>query len=179
MLIEGLIDTFLSLVEENRSSDLRSIDANGFCQLMFEVTCSVSSLEILTNKTLNLFSFHLIMRNKALYRSRFVIANFFSSQLLQLEYFETVLNPYFTSAATESLKSLQGTVLEIAIESISEAVETPGHNRRPTRGSEDTVSDDKQSVSADDLLVTYNFLSLSNRFDQISKPQFLIILFIS
>ncbi|CAD5317408.1 unnamed protein product [Arabidopsis thaliana] len=105
VLIEGLIDTFLSLVEENRSSDLRSIDANGFCQLMFE-----------------------------------------------LEYFETVLNSYFTSAATESLKSLQGTVLEIAIESISEAVETPGHNRRPTRGSEDTVSDDKQSVSADDLL---------------------------
>lgn len=46
-------------------------------------------------------------------------------------------------------------MLEIAIESISEAVETPGHNRRPTRGSEDTVSDDKQSVSADDLLVTY------------------------
>jgi exocyst complex component 2 len=105
VLIEGLIDTFLSVVEENRSSDLRSIDANGFCQLMFE-----------------------------------------------LEYFETVLYSYFTSAATESLKSLQGTVLEIAIESISEAVETPGHNRRPTRGSEDTVSDDKQSVSADDLL---------------------------
>ncbi|VVA95532.1 unnamed protein product [Arabis nemorensis] len=108
VLIEGLIDTFLSLVEENRSDDLRLIDANGFCQLMFE-----------------------------------------------LEYFETVLNPYFTSDATASLKSLQGTVLEIAIESISEAVDTtPGHNRRPTRGSEDTVSDDKQgsSVSADDLL---------------------------
>ncbi|KFK42098.1 hypothetical protein AALP_AA2G210500 [Arabis alpina] len=108
VLIEGLVDTFLSLVEENRSEDLRSIDANGFCQLMFE-----------------------------------------------LEYFETVLNPYFTSDATASLKSLQGTVLEIAMESISEAVDTtPGHNRRPTRGSEDTVSDDKQgsSVSADDLL---------------------------
>lgn len=37
VLIEGLIDTFLSLVEEHRSDDLRSIDANGFCQLMFEV----------------------------------------------------------------------------------------------------------------------------------------------
>ncbi|CAA7013497.1 unnamed protein product [Microthlaspi erraticum] len=108
VLIEGLMDTFLSLVEEHRSEDLRSIDTNGFCQLMFE-----------------------------------------------LEYFETVLSSYFTSDATASLKSLQGTVLEIAIESISEAVETtPGHNRRPTRGSEDTVSDDKQgsSVSADDLL---------------------------
>lgn len=107
VLIEGLVDTFLSLVEENRTDDLSSIDANGFCQLMFE-----------------------------------------------LEYFETVLNLYFTSDATASLKTLQGTVLEIAIESISEAVETPGHNRRPTRGSEDTVSDDRQgsSVSADDLL---------------------------
>ncbi|ESQ27435.1 hypothetical protein EUTSA_v10018046mg [Eutrema salsugineum] len=39
VLIEGLIDTFLSLVEENRSNDLRSIDANGFCQLMFEEPC--------------------------------------------------------------------------------------------------------------------------------------------
>ncbi|RID54881.1 hypothetical protein BRARA_G02171 [Brassica rapa] len=108
VLIEGLVDTFLSLVEENRTNDLSSIDANGFCQLMFE-----------------------------------------------LEYFETVLNLYFTSDATASLKTLQGTVLEIAIESISEAVETtPGHNRRPTRGSEDTVSDDRQgsSISADDLL---------------------------
>ncbi|WZZ33853.1 hypothetical protein YC2023_017254 [Brassica napus] len=107
-LIEGLIDTFLSLVEENRTDELRSIDANGFCQVMFE-----------------------------------------------LEYFETVLNLYFTSDATASLKTLQGTVLEIAIESVSESVETtPGHNRRPTRGSEDTASDDRQgsSVSADDLL---------------------------
>lgn len=41
VLIEGLVDTFLSLVEENRTNDLSSIDANGFCQLMFEVTsCS-------------------------------------------------------------------------------------------------------------------------------------------
>ncbi|RID75124.1 hypothetical protein BRARA_B02182 [Brassica rapa] len=48
------------------------------------------------------------------------------------------------------------TVLEIALESVSESVETtPGHNRRPTRGSEDTASDDRQgsSVSADELLV--------------------------
>jgi exocyst complex component 2 len=36
-LVEGLIDTFLSLLDENRSDDLSSIDANGFCQLMLEV----------------------------------------------------------------------------------------------------------------------------------------------
>uniref|UniRef100_A0A1J3DA09 Exocyst complex component SEC5 n=1 Tax=Noccaea caerulescens TaxID=107243 RepID=A0A1J3DA09_NOCCA len=107
-LVEGLIDTFLSLLEENRSDDLSSIDANGFCQLM-----------------------------------------------LELEYFETILNPYFTVDATESLKSLQGAVLEKAIESISETAEhNPGGNhRKPARGSEDAVSDDKQSsVSPDDLL---------------------------
>ncbi|XP_010498566.1 PREDICTED: exocyst complex component SEC5B isoform X1 [Camelina sativa] len=107
-LVEGLIDTFLSLLEENRSDDLSSIDANGFCQLM-----------------------------------------------LELEYFETILNPYLTVDATESLKSLQGAVLEKATESISESVENNpgGHQRKPTRGSEDAISDDKQSsVSPDDLL---------------------------
>ncbi|KAG7655047.1 Exocyst complex component EXOC2/Sec5 N-terminal domain [Arabidopsis suecica] len=107
-LVEGLIDTFLSLLEENRSDDLSSIDANGFCQLM-----------------------------------------------LELEYFETILKPYLTVDATESLKSLQGAVLEKAIESISETVENNpgGHQRKPTRGSEDAISDDKQSsVSPDDLL---------------------------
>ncbi|KAL1193036.1 Exocyst complex component SEC5B [Cardamine amara subsp. amara] len=107
-LVEGLIDTFLSLLEENRSDDLSSIDGNGFCQLM-----------------------------------------------LELEYFENILNPYFTDDATESLKSLQGALLEKAIESISETAENNpgGHQRKPTRGSEDAVSDDKQSsVSPDDLL---------------------------
>ncbi|ESQ34678.1 hypothetical protein EUTSA_v10006745mg [Eutrema salsugineum] len=107
-LVEGLIDTFLSLLEENRSDDLASIDANGFCQLM-----------------------------------------------LELEYFETILNPYLTPDATESLKSLQGAVLEKATESISETAENNagGHHRKPTRGSEDAISDDKQSsVSPDDLI---------------------------
>ncbi|KAH0938623.1 LOW QUALITY PROTEIN: hypothetical protein HID58_006084 [Brassica napus] len=54
------------------------------------------------------------------------------------------------------IKLYKETVLEIALESVSESVETtPGHNRRPTRGSEDTASDDRQgsSVSADELLV--------------------------
>jgi exocyst complex component 2 len=37
ILVEGLIDTFLSLFHENKSKDLRSLDANGFCQLMLEV----------------------------------------------------------------------------------------------------------------------------------------------
>ncbi|GMN51854.1 hypothetical protein TIFTF001_020998 [Ficus carica] len=107
ILVEGLIDTFLSLFHENKAKDLRSLDANGFCQLM-----------------------------------------------LELEYFETILNPYFTSDARESLKSLQGVLLEKATESVSEAVENPGHHRRPTRGSEDALDDRQQgmSVSPDDLI---------------------------
>ncbi|KAE9466284.1 hypothetical protein C3L33_01808, partial [Rhododendron williamsianum] len=73
ILVEGLIDTFLSLFHENKTKDLRSFDANGFCQLM-----------------------------------------------LELEYFETILNPHFTSDARESLKSLQGVLLEKATESVTE-----------------------------------------------------------
>jgi exocyst complex component 2 len=75
--------------------------------------------------------------------------------LLQLEYFETVLNPYFTPDARESLKSLQGVLLEKATESMTETMENPGHHRRPTRGSEDALADDRQgmSVSPDDLIV--------------------------
>ncbi|KAG2698595.1 hypothetical protein I3760_07G158100 [Carya illinoinensis] len=90
ILVEGLIDTFLSLFHENKTKDLRSLDANGFCQLMLE-----------------------------------------------------------------SLKSLQGVLLEKATESMTEAVENPGHNRRPTRGSEDALTDDRQqgmTVSPDDLI---------------------------
>ncbi|XP_024027062.1 exocyst complex component SEC5A [Morus notabilis] len=108
ILVEGLIDTFLSLFHENKTKDLRWLDANGFYQLT-----------------------------------------------LELEYFETILNPYFTPDARESLKSLQGVLLEKATESVSEAVENPGHHRRPTRGSEDALGDDRQqglSVSPDDLI---------------------------
>lgn len=79
---------------------------------------------------------------------------------LQLEYFETILNPYFTSDARESLKSLQGDLLEKATESVSETVETPSHQRRPTRGSDDVMADERQqgmTVSPDDLIVR-NFL---------------------
>ncbi|KAF8405879.1 hypothetical protein HHK36_007957 [Tetracentron sinense] len=106
ILVEGLVDTFLSLFHENETKDLRSLDANGFCQLM-----------------------------------------------LELEYFETILNPYFTPDASESLKSLQGVLLEKASESLTESSENPGHHRRPTRGSED--ADDRQqgmTVSPDDLI---------------------------
>ncbi|GFY85585.1 exocyst complex component sec5 [Actinidia rufa] len=108
ILVEGLIDTFLSLFHENKTKELRSFDANGFCQLM-----------------------------------------------LELEYFETILNPYFTHDARESLKSLRGVLLEKATESVTEIIETPGHHRRPTRGSEDALSDDRQqgmTVSPDDLI---------------------------
>lgn len=76
---------------------------------------------------------------------------------LQLEYFETILNPYFTTDARESLKSLQGLILEKATESVTDAVDNPGHNRRPTRGSEDAVADERQqgtTVSPDELIVS-------------------------
>ncbi|XP_028090985.1 exocyst complex component SEC5A-like isoform X2 [Camellia sinensis] len=108
ILVEGLIDTFLSLFHENKTKDLRSLDANGFCQLM-----------------------------------------------LELEYFETILNPYFTPDARESLTALQGDLLEKATESVTETIETPRHHRRTTRGSEDALSDDRQqgmTVSPDDLI---------------------------
>ncbi|XP_008781410.1 exocyst complex component SEC5A-like isoform X2 [Phoenix dactylifera] len=108
ILVEGLIDTFLSLFHENKTKDLKSLDANGFCQLM-----------------------------------------------LELEYFETVLNTYFSPDAREALKSLQGLLLEKACESANEFSENPGHHRRPTRGSEDAMADDRQqgpAVPPDDLI---------------------------
>ncbi|KHN00793.1 Exocyst complex component 2 [Glycine soja] len=108
ILVEGLIDTFISIFHENEATDLSAIDTNGFCQLM-----------------------------------------------LELEYFETILNPYFTSDARDSLKSLQGLLLEKATESVTDAVDNPGHSRRPTRGSEDALADDKQqgtTVSPDELI---------------------------
>ncbi|KAK1361317.1 Exocyst complex component SEC5 [Heracleum sosnowskyi] len=105
ILVEGLIDTLLSLFHENQEKDLRALDANGFCQLM-----------------------------------------------LELEYFETILNPYFTHEARESLKSLQGVLLEKATESATESVDTPTNLRR--RGG-DEHSDERQqgsAVSPDDLI---------------------------
>uniref|UniRef100_P0DXK0 Exocyst complex component SEC5A n=1 Tax=Nicotiana benthamiana TaxID=4100 RepID=SEC5A_NICBE len=108
ILVEGLIDTFLSLFHENQDKDLKALDANGFCQLM-----------------------------------------------LELDYFETILNPYFTHEARESLKTLQGVLLEKATECVAEATETPTHSRRPTRGSDDVFLDDRQqgmTVSPDDLI---------------------------
>ncbi|KAL4182744.1 hypothetical protein AMTRI_Chr11g94660 [Amborella trichopoda] len=104
ILVEGLIDTFLSLFHENKDGSLKSLDTNGFCQLM-----------------------------------------------LELEYFETILHAYFTPDAREALNSLKGLLLEKASES-TETVENPGHNRRPTRGSEEALMDDKQTVSPDDLI---------------------------
>ena len=38
ILVEGLVDIFLSLFYENKAKDLRTLDANGFCQLMLEVS---------------------------------------------------------------------------------------------------------------------------------------------
>ena len=37
ILVEGLVDTLLSLFDENQDKELRLLDANGFCQLMIEV----------------------------------------------------------------------------------------------------------------------------------------------
>lgn len=106
ILVEGLVDIFLSVFHENKTKDIRLLDANGFCQLM-----------------------------------------------LELEYFETVLQTYFSPEAQQAMKSLQENLLEKACESVAEAMENPGHQRRPTRGSEDTASDGQPSVSPDDLLV--------------------------
>uniref|UniRef100_A0A804MG98 Exocyst complex component SEC5 n=1 Tax=Zea mays TaxID=4577 RepID=A0A804MG98_MAIZE len=107
ILVEGLVDIFLSVFHENKTKGIRLLDANGFCQLM-----------------------------------------------LELEYFETVLHTYFSPEAQQAMKSLQENLLEKACESIAEAMENPGHQRRPTRGSEDASSDDRQpSVSPDDLLL--------------------------
>ncbi|KAM7253170.1 hypothetical protein ACFE04_025788 [Oxalis oulophora] len=86
---------------------------------------------------------------------RLIDANGFCQLMLELEYFETVLNPYFTPVARESLKSLQGVLLEKATESASEAIENPGHNRRATRGSEDALMEERNqgmTVSPDDLI---------------------------
>ncbi|XP_076938184.1 exocyst complex component SEC5B-like [Bidens hawaiensis] len=105
-LVEGLMDTLLSLFHEHKDTDIRILDANGFCQLM-----------------------------------------------LELEYFETILNQYFTSEVSESLRSLQGAILEKATESSSDPSDTPKHRRRATRGSDDLVGDDKQgTVSPDELI---------------------------
>ncbi|XP_040379241.1 exocyst complex component SEC5A-like [Oryza brachyantha] len=105
ILVEGLIDIFLSIFHENKIKGLRLLDANGFCQLM-----------------------------------------------LELEYFETILRTYLSTEAEQALRSLQENLLEKACESVAEALENPGHHRRPTRGSEDAASDDRQSISPDDLL---------------------------
>ncbi|KAI3752527.1 hypothetical protein L2E82_24561 [Cichorium intybus] len=106
ILIEGLIDTLLSLFHEHKDTDVRILDANGFCQLM-----------------------------------------------LELEYFETILNKYLSPDASESLKSLQGVLLEKATESSSEPNDTPKHRRRVTRGSDDMAADDRQgTVSPDELI---------------------------
>ncbi|KAL3641695.1 hypothetical protein CASFOL_012510 [Castilleja foliolosa] len=107
ILIEGLIDIFLGLFNENKTKDLRALDANGYCQLM-----------------------------------------------LELEYFETILNPYFTHDARDSLKSLQGVLLEKAIETVTETVETPSHQRRATRGSDDVLAEDRLSTASPDDLIT-------------------------
>lgn len=38
ILVEGLMDTFLSLFHENQDKDFTVLDVNGFCQLMLEVS---------------------------------------------------------------------------------------------------------------------------------------------
>lgn len=37
ILVEGLIDILLGLFNENKTKDLKALDANGFSQLMLEV----------------------------------------------------------------------------------------------------------------------------------------------
>lgn len=44
VLVEGLIDTLLSIFHENESKEFKSLDANGFCQLMLEVCVSAPTV---------------------------------------------------------------------------------------------------------------------------------------
>lgn len=85
------------------------------------------------------------------------------------------MNPYFTHDARESLKSLQGVLLEKAIETVTESVETPNHQRRATRGSDDAMADDRQSgssASPDDLIVRK-----IPRFESFSVYSFFLLFF--
>lgn len=85
--------------------------------------------------------------------------------VLQIEFFETILNQYLTPDVSESLKSLQGAILEKATESSSEPSDTPKHRRRATRGSDDLLGDDKHgTISPDELIVRYFpcFISIEN-----------------
>ncbi|RZB88449.1 Exocyst complex component SEC5A isoform C [Glycine soja] len=43
ILVEGLIDTFISIFHENEATDLSALDTNGFCQLMLEVSLSTAA----------------------------------------------------------------------------------------------------------------------------------------
>lgn len=65
------------------------------------------------------------------------------------------MNTYFTHEARESLKTLQGVLLEKATESVPETVETPTNSRRQTRGNDDGLQDERQqggTISPDDLI---------------------------
>ena len=139
ILVEGLVDIFYNVFHENKTKDIRLLDANGFCQLMLEVSvqfyCHTSPIYVK-------------------WFSKSTQYPIFCVICLQLEYFETVLHAYFSSEAQQALKSFQENLLEKACESLAEALENPGHQRRPTRGSEDAASDGQASVSPDDLLVS-------------------------
>ncbi|KAJ9552767.1 hypothetical protein OSB04_016812 [Centaurea solstitialis] len=98
IVVEGLIDTLLSLFHEHKDTGFKLLDANGYCQLMLEV-----------------------------------------------EYFETILNQYFTGDATESLKSLQGVLLD-------KATESNCSGEAPT-GDDAAAADERQTASPDELIV--------------------------
>lgn len=60
--------------------------------------------------------------------------------------------------------------MEKASESATEPVENPGHHRRPTRGSEDAMTDDRQqgvTISPDDLIVrlSSSCVTVEKKFD--------------
>jgi hypothetical protein len=55
ILVEGLIDTFISVFHENESTDLRSLDTNGFCQLMLEVCSITMAYEALAEAPCSIF----------------------------------------------------------------------------------------------------------------------------
>ncbi|KAK4374421.1 hypothetical protein RND71_005098 [Anisodus tanguticus] len=72
--------------------------------------------------------------------------NGFCQLMLELDYFETMLNPYFTHEARESLKNLQGVLLEKATESVPETIETPSRSWA-TRGNDDNIVYDHKALA--------------------------------
>lgn len=57
ILVEGLVDIFLSVFHENTTKDIRLLDANGFCQLMLEVSVCYFYLPLDSSQVIDMLRF--------------------------------------------------------------------------------------------------------------------------